>query len=82
MGQALDLMSEDKSQKLEDFTMERYTQIVQYKTSYYTFYLPIQLGMVLVSIQMCYYSILYISYPNLKSKNFFQLSGVHHRLRK
>ena len=59
MGQALDLMSEDKSQKLEDFTMERYTQIVQYKTSYYTFYLPIQLGMVLVSIQMCYYSVLY-----------------------
>lgn len=49
MGQALDLMSEDKSQKLEDFTMERYTQIVQHKTSYYTFYLPIQLGMVLVS---------------------------------
>jgi len=31
--------------------MERYTQIVQHKTSYYTFYLPIQLGMVLAGIK-------------------------------
>ena len=49
MGQQLDLMSEDAFCKLEDFTLERYEQIVQYKTSYYSFYLPVQLGMVLVS---------------------------------
>ena len=50
MGQALDLMSEDKSRQLEDFNMQRYSQIVQYKTSYYSFYLPVQLGMILVGI--------------------------------
>ena len=48
-GQGLDLESENKCHlTLEDFTMDRYTQIVQYKTSYYSFYLPVQLGMILV----------------------------------
>ena len=51
MGQALDLMSEDKSRQLEDFNMQRYSQIVQYKTSYYSFYLPVQLGMILAGIK-------------------------------
>ena len=49
MGQQLDLMS--SSCKIDDFDMKRYSQIVQYKTSYYSFYLPVQLGMVLANIK-------------------------------
>ena len=49
MGQQLDLMSSKR--KLEDFDMKLYSQIVQYKTSYYSFYLPVQLGMILEGMQ-------------------------------
>ena len=49
MGQQLDLMSSKR--KLEDFDMKLYSQIVQYKTSYYSFYLPVQLGMILAGVQ-------------------------------
>ena len=49
MGQQLDLMSADC--KMTEFDMTRYTQIVRYKTSYYSFYLPVQLGMVLAGIK-------------------------------
>ena len=48
MGQSLDLLG--SKCKLEDFTMHRYIQTVQYKTSYYSFYLPVQLGMILHGI--------------------------------
>ena len=48
MGQSLDLSAATCS--LEDFTMQRYIQTVQYKTSYYSFYLPVQLGMILHGI--------------------------------
>ena len=49
MGQQLDLMS--ASCKLENFDMKRYSQIVQYKTCYYSFYLPVQLGMILADVK-------------------------------
>ncbi len=56
MGQALDLLSSSAQKggscNLDEFTMKRYTQIVRYKTSYYSFYLPVQLGLVLVSPKM------------------------------
>merc|ERR1712151_137119 len=47
-GQLLDLTTahEDKID-FTYYTMERYSQIVKYKTSFYTFYLPIALGMIL-----------------------------------
>jgi hypothetical protein len=54
MGQALDLLScysqDEKLRKcnLDDFNMKRYASIIKYKTSYYSFYLPVQLGMGLV----------------------------------
>lgn len=55
IGQSLDLMSsstqEGGSCKLDDFTMKRYTSIVRHKTAYYSFYLPVQLGMVLAGIK-------------------------------
>ena len=48
-GQSLDTqLSAQKS--LDKFNMETYTAIVKYKTSYYTFYLPIVLGMVAVML--------------------------------
>ena len=54
----MDLESENKCHlTLEDFTMDRYTQIVQYKTSYYSFYLPVQLGMILVNPKVYFFSI-------------------------
>lgn len=49
MGQQLDLMS--PKCKLQDFDMNLYSQIVQYKTAYYSFYLPVQLGMILAGVQ-------------------------------
>jgi len=58
LGQALDLLSAEtfqekvgKSHSLDHFTMERYKGIVKYKTSYYSFYLPIALAMQLAEIQ-------------------------------
>ena len=49
MGQQLDLLT--PKCKLEDFDMKRYSEIVEFKTSHYSFYLPVQLGMVLAGIQ-------------------------------
>jgi len=49
MGQQLDLMTPQS--KLEDFDMKRYSEIVEYKTSYYSFYLPVQLAMILGGIE-------------------------------
>lgn len=51
MGQSLDLLSTElnKKSKLDLFTMDRYNSIVKYKTSYYTFILPITAAMHYVS---------------------------------
>ncbi|XP_071054062.1 farnesyl pyrophosphate synthase isoform X4 [Onthophagus taurus] len=50
MGQSLDSMSlKDGRPNLELFTMSRYNSIVKYKTAYYTFHLPIALGMYLAN---------------------------------
>lgn len=48
VGQLLDLTSQPMGQPadLERFTLERYQQIVKYKTAYYTFYLPVAMGMI------------------------------------
>jgi farnesyl diphosphate synthase len=48
VGQLLDLTSQpmDQPADLSRFTLERYRQIVKYKTAYYTFYLPIAMGMI------------------------------------
>lgn len=48
-GQLLDLTSQslEGSIDLDRFTMERYRLIVKYKTAYYSFYLPVALGMIL-----------------------------------
>jgi farnesyl diphosphate synthase len=48
IGQLLDLTSQplDQPKDLNRFTLERYRQIVKYKTSYYTFYLPVAIGMI------------------------------------
>jgi farnesyl diphosphate synthase len=58
LGQALDLLSAEtfqhkvgKVHSLDHFTMERYKGIVKYKTSYYSFYLPIALAMQLAEIK-------------------------------
>lgn len=48
-GQLLDLTSqpmETKAIDLSRFTLERYQLIVKYKTAFYTFYLPIAIGMI------------------------------------
>jgi len=51
-GQSLDTMSANnftlvrgQEDSLESFTMERYTAIVKYKTSFYSFYLPVAMAM-------------------------------------
>ncbi|XP_063876330.1 farnesyl pyrophosphate synthase-like isoform X2 [Scylla paramamosain] len=53
LGQALDLLSCPPGQKpiLKKFTMERYNSIVKYKTSFYSFYLPIALSMYMAGIR-------------------------------
>ncbi|KAH0945116.1 hypothetical protein HN011_012148 [Eciton burchellii] len=47
MGQCLDLLSTNfgKKPNLDLFTMDQYNSIVKYKTSYYTFILPITIAM-------------------------------------
>jgi len=51
MGQSLDMLSTNFGKKpdLDLFTMNRYNSIVEYKTSHYTFVLPIITAMQLVS---------------------------------
>ena len=48
VGQLLDLTSQPMGQAadLDRFTLLRYQQIVKYKTAYYTFYLPVAIGMI------------------------------------
>jgi len=43
-GQLLDLITSDE-QDLEKFTYERWEQVAKYKTSFYSFYLPVALAM-------------------------------------
>lgn len=46
-GQLLDLTSQDENVvDLNRFTLERYQKIVKYKTAFYTFYLPVAIGMI------------------------------------
>ena len=47
-GQLLDLTSQPQGGAIDlnRFTMERYTSIVRYKTAFYSFYLPVALGMI------------------------------------
>lgn len=45
-GQSLD-MDTEKVGSLNDYTMERYTTIVAFKTAFYTTYLPVVMGMML-----------------------------------
>lgn len=51
LGQALDLISTNFGKKpiLDSFTMNQYDAIAEYKTSYYTYILPVILAMHLVS---------------------------------
>lgn len=53
LGQALDLLScpPGRTPLLSKFTMERYNSIVKYKTSFYSFYLPIALSMYMAGIR-------------------------------
>nr|ALL35402.1 isopentenyl diphosphate synthase [Psylliodes chrysocephala] len=51
MGQSLDcLCLKDGKPLLDQFTMKRYNSIVKYKTSYYSFQLPVSLGMYLANM--------------------------------
>lgn len=54
-GQLLDLTSQeegsDKGIDLTRFTLERYQKIVKYKTAFYTFYLPVAIGMITSRVQ-------------------------------
>ena len=52
-GQLLDLTSQPSDGKidLERFTAERYQQIVKYKTAFYSFYLPVAMGMIMAGIK-------------------------------
>jgi hypothetical protein len=54
MGQSLDLLTskakkEDGTYDLDTFDMKLYSSIVKYKTSIYSFHLPVALGMHMVS---------------------------------
>ncbi|ODM88459.1 Farnesyl pyrophosphate synthase [Orchesella cincta] len=48
-GESLDLRS--GLQRMEKYTMERYTAIVKHKTSLYTYYLPVALAMTMAEIK-------------------------------
>lgn len=53
-GQLLDLTSQPKDVTIIDFsrfTMDRYKSIVKYKTAYYSFYLPVSIGMIVSGVQ-------------------------------
>ena len=53
-GQLLDLTSQDEDSDdidLDKFTLERYKKIVKYKTAFYTFYLPVAIGMITSGVQ-------------------------------
>ncbi|XP_021950946.1 farnesyl pyrophosphate synthase isoform X2 [Folsomia candida] len=48
-GQSLDTRT-GMEKKLETYTMDRYAAIVKYKTCFYSFYLPVRLGMAMVGM--------------------------------
>lgn len=53
VGQLLDLTSQPAGQStvdLDRFTLERYCMIVKYKTAFYSFYLPVTMGMLMSGI--------------------------------
>jgi farnesyl diphosphate synthase len=47
-GQMLDVLCDNR--ELKDLTVDRWTHIVKFKTSFYSFYLPVALGMVVAQI--------------------------------
>eukprot|EP00980_Cylindrotheca_fusiformis_P016928 scaffold5156_cov143-Cylindrotheca_fusiformis.AAC.8 len=50
-GQLLDLTSQTPGKvDLTRFTLERYQMIVKYKTAFYTFYLPVAIGMITAGV--------------------------------
>ena len=53
LGQLLDLTSQpqDSPIDLNRFTIQRYNSIVKYKTAFYSFYLPVALGMIKAGIK-------------------------------
>lgn len=53
VGQALD--QESSNLDVSFFTMDRYKSIVEHKTSYYTFYLPVALAMHLAGYVLSHY---------------------------
>ena len=60
IGQSLDMLSQASLKEgtafnfkfTDQFTMKLYNNIVKHKTSYYSFHLPVQLAMLLVSEQL------------------------------
>ena len=53
MGQSMDILTsrlkkEDGTPDLDAFGMKQYSAIVRLKTSYYSFCLPVSLGMIMV----------------------------------
>jgi farnesyl diphosphate synthase len=67
LGQLLDLTSQTPGTiDLTRFTLDRYKQIVKYKTAFYSFYLPIAMGMILSG---------YINTPS-KNKAEFDLANT------
>lgn len=51
-GQLLDLTSQTPGViDLDRFTLERYQMIVKYKTAFYTFYLPVAIGMITAGVK-------------------------------
>ena len=53
LGQFLDMQTQPPEGEicLDDYTMERYNEIVQFKTAYYSFYAPVALGLILAGIE-------------------------------
>ena len=52
VGQAMDLLSApspNEKPNIDEFTMRKYNAIVQYKTAYYSFFLPVALAMHMVT---------------------------------
>lgn len=54
MGQGLDMLASEPPEgnfSIDLFTEEKYKSIVKYKTAYYSFYLPVSLGMYIVQVK-------------------------------
>lgn len=50
LGQLLDVMMDGKKKDFNEFTMDIYKKIVEYKTAYYSFYAPIALGFIIADV--------------------------------